>query len=70
VLVTSILGTPVLTQANFPNDVDTSSLGITIFGQPKDVANLVMDKMLQNLSPDGVIQVRKSIHCGRKQSTG
>lgn len=51
------LGPPVLTQAQFPDDMDTTSLGITIINRPPHVANLVMDKMLQYLTPDGLMQV-------------
>lgn len=52
-------GPPVLTQAKFPDDMDTTSLGITILKRPTHVANLVMDKMLQYQTPDGLMQVRE-----------
>ncbi|KAI3195435.1 hypothetical protein CBS147311_8115 [Penicillium roqueforti] len=48
--------TPVLTQADFPDDMDTTSLGITILNRPTHVANLVMDKMLQYRTSDGLMQ--------------
>jgi hypothetical protein len=51
------LGTPVLTQTKFPDDMDTTSLGITILRRPPHVANLVMDKMLEYRTPDGLMQV-------------
>lgn len=55
-------GTPVLTQANHPDDVDTTALGLMVLNQSLDIANLVMDKMLQYLSPDGIFQVRRRPH--------
>jgi hypothetical protein len=51
------LGPPVLTQAQFPSDMDTTSLGITILNRPPHVANLVMDEMLQYRSAGGIMQV-------------
>ncbi|KAM0798914.1 Haloacid dehalogenase-like hydrolase-domain-containing protein [Usnea florida] len=50
------IGTPVLTQAQFPDDMDTTSLGTTIFNRPPHVADLVMDKMLEYRTPDGLMQ--------------
>lgn len=52
------LGAPVLTQAQFPDDLDTTSLGLTILNRPPHVAHLVMDKMLRYRTPDGLMQVR------------
>lgn len=55
------LGPPVLTQAQFPDDMDTTSLGIMILKRPPHVANLVMDKMLQYRTADGLMQVRDGL---------
>lgn len=52
-------GPAVLTQTNFPNDMDTTSLGTTIMKRPADVANLVMDEMLLYRTADGLMQVRE-----------
>lgn len=62
------LGPPVLTQAKFPDDVDTTSLGITILDQPLDAVDEVMNKMLDLRTPDGIMQVSDShfaIDCNR-----
>jgi hypothetical protein len=60
------LGTPVLTQSDFPDDIDTTSLGTTILDSPACKANHIMDLMLRYLSPDGIIQAsfrsRYNIH--------
>lgn len=50
-------GKPVLTQTTFPDDVDTTSLALTILGGPRDVVDAVMDKMLGLRLPDGIMQV-------------
>lgn len=55
------LGPPVLTQAHSPDDMDTTSLGITIVDRSPHVANLVMNKMLQYRTPDGLMQVRDDL---------
>ena len=55
------LGPPVLTTAQFPDDADTTSLGITVFNRPSHVAHLVMNKMLQYRTSDGLMQVRDDI---------
>lgn len=41
---------------NFPHDFDTTSLGNTILDRPADGVNIVMDQMLQYLSPDSLVQ--------------
>ncbi|KAJ5861277.1 uncharacterized protein N7529_008587, partial [Penicillium soppii] len=50
------IGEPVLTVKNFPHDFDTTSLGNTILDRPADGVNIVMDQMLQYLSPDSLVQ--------------
>lgn len=55
------LGPPVLTQAHSADDMDTTSLAITVFNSPSHVANLVMDQMLQYRTPDGLMQVRNGL---------
>ncbi len=60
------LGPPVLTQTQFPDDMDTTSLGITVLNRPSHVANLVMDQMLQYRTPDGLMQVRNGLWRSRE----
>ncbi|TFK44736.1 Haloacid dehalogenase-like hydrolase-domain-containing protein [Crucibulum laeve] len=45
-----------LTTDQFPFDLDTTSLGLTVFNRNKEVANSVMDEMLQYVDKDGIIQ--------------
>lgn len=47
-----------LTTEEFPFDLDTTSLGLTVMGSPEDVAHSVMDDMLDYIDDDGIIQVR------------
>lgn len=56
------LGRPVLTQSDFPDDMDTTSMAITILKDRAHEAHSVMDKMLQYLTPDGIIQVIDALH--------
>lgn len=46
-----------LTTEEFPFDLDTTSLGLTILKRGKDTANSVMNEMLEYVDPDGIIQV-------------
>ncbi|KAF9450438.1 HAD-like protein [Macrolepiota fuliginosa MF-IS2] len=45
-----------LTTEEFPFDLDTTSLGLTILKRDKDTANSVMNEMLEYVDPDGIIQ--------------
>ncbi|KAG2756101.1 HAD-like protein [Suillus brevipes Sb2] len=47
---------PLLTTEEFPFDLDTTSLGLTVMGSPEDVAHSVMDDMLNYIDDDGIIQ--------------
>ncbi|KAG2074605.1 hypothetical protein BDR04DRAFT_1173187 [Suillus decipiens] len=49
-------GKPLLTTEEFPSDLDTTSLGLTVMGGPEDVAHSVMDDMLDYIDDDGIIQ--------------
>lgn len=49
-------GKPLLTTEEFPFDLDTTSLGLTVMGGPEDVAHSVMDDMLDYIDDDGIIQ--------------
>ncbi|KAG1813726.1 HAD-like domain-containing protein [Suillus variegatus] len=49
-------GKPLLTTEEFPFDLDTTSLGLTVMGSPEDVAHSVMDDMLDYIDDDGIIQ--------------
>ncbi|KXN92452.1 Alpha-D-glucose-1-phosphate phosphatase YihX [Leucoagaricus sp. SymC.cos] len=46
-----------LTTEEYPFDLDTTSLGLTILKRDQDTANSVMDEMLEYVSPDGIIQL-------------
>ncbi|GAB1201286.1 hypothetical protein APSETT444_010676 [Aspergillus pseudonomiae] len=45
-----------LTGDRFPDDLDTTSLGIIILQRPAHIANLVMDMMLRYRTPDRLVQ--------------
>ncbi|KAG2111261.1 Haloacid dehalogenase-like hydrolase-domain-containing protein [Suillus discolor] len=47
---------PLLTTEEFPFDLDTTSLGLTVTNSPEDVAHSVMDDMLDYIDDDGIIQ--------------
>ncbi|KAI0029793.1 HAD-like domain-containing protein [Vararia minispora EC-137] len=47
---------PALTTAEFPCDMDTTSIGLTVLQCDSDIANLVMDEMLLYLDEDGIVQ--------------
>ncbi|EGO25300.1 hypothetical protein SERLADRAFT_448283 [Serpula lacrymans var. lacrymans S7.9] len=49
-------GKPLLTTEDFPFDLDTTSLGLTVLKCPEDVATSVMDEMLEYVDDDGIIQ--------------
>lgn len=46
-----------LTTEEFPFDLDTTSLGLTIMKRDKEIAFSVMDEMLEYVDTDGIIQV-------------
>lgn len=46
----------VLTKTDFPDDLDTTSLGLTIMGASEDVKHSILDQMLQYRNPDGIVQ--------------
>lgn len=56
-----ITGKGQLTTEEFPFDLDTTSLALTILKRSKGIADSVMDEMLEYVDPDGIIQVRPSI---------
>lgn len=55
-----LVGKGVLTKANFPNDLDTTSLGLTILPPSTDVIHSVLDEMLEYVNNDGIVQVSSS----------
>lgn len=59
----SVIGKGQLTTEEFPFDLDTTSLGLTILKRDKDIANSVMNEMLEYVDPDGIIQVC-NMSCG------
>jgi len=56
-------GKPLLTTEEFPFDLDTTSLGLTVMNSPEDVAHSVMDEMLDYIDDDGIIQARAFNSC-------
>ncbi|KZT29007.1 HAD-like protein [Neolentinus lepideus HHB14362 ss-1] len=46
---------PVLTTEEFPEDLDTTSLGLTTFETDEDAVQSVMDEMLEYVNPDGIV---------------
>ena len=55
--VWSHLGKSQLTTEEFPPDLDTTSLGLTVLKYDKDIVHSVMDEMLGYANADGIIQV-------------
>ncbi|KAG1751588.1 Haloacid dehalogenase-like hydrolase-domain-containing protein [Suillus paluster] len=49
-------GKPLLTTEEFPFDLDTTSLALTVMNSPEDVAHPIMDEMLDYIDDDGIIQ--------------
>jgi hypothetical protein len=56
------LGRPLLTTEDFPFDVDTTSLALTILDRDKELISSVMDEMLDYVDSDGIIQVGMTSH--------
>ena len=50
-------GKPLLSTEEFPFDLDTTSLGLTVVNGHEDVAHSVMDEMLDYMDDDGIVQV-------------
>ncbi|KAJ7770199.1 HAD-like domain-containing protein [Mycena maculata] len=48
-------GKGTLTTEAFPSDLDTTSIGLTVMQRDKEVANSVMDEMLQYIDSDGIV---------------
>ncbi|KAJ7251471.1 Haloacid dehalogenase-like hydrolase-domain-containing protein [Mycena haematopus] len=48
-------GKGTLTTETFPFDLDTTSLGLTVVKNDKEVASSVMDEMLQYIDSDGIV---------------
>lgn len=55
-----ITGKPMLTTSEFPFDLDTTSLALTILEPKCEVVNSVMEEMLQYCNDDGIVLVRVS----------
>ncbi|OJA11699.1 hypothetical protein AZE42_02093 [Rhizopogon vesiculosus] len=49
-------GKPLLTTEEFPFDLDTTSLGLTVMNDHEDIVHSVMDEMLDYIDDDGIIQ--------------
>jgi hypothetical protein len=50
-------GKPLLTTQEFPFDLNTTSIGLTVIHSGEDIVSSVMDEMLQYIDADGIIQV-------------
>ncbi|KIK58927.1 hypothetical protein GYMLUDRAFT_74732 [Collybiopsis luxurians FD-317 M1] len=48
-------GPGILTSATYPDDLDTTSLALTIIERAKDIVSAVINDMLNCVSPDGII---------------
>ncbi|KAM4055915.1 HAD-like protein [Hirsutella rhossiliensis] len=48
------IGPPILTQADFPNDLDTTALALTILKQPDQVIHEAINRMLEFVNEDGL----------------
>ncbi|KAK2589419.1 hypothetical protein QQS21_012905 [Conoideocrella luteorostrata] len=49
------IGTPVITPTEFPDDLDTTSLALTVLNKPDHVAHRILDHMLKYVNEDGII---------------
>ncbi len=52
-----VKGSGQLTTAEFPCDLDTTSLGLTVVRARVNVAASIMDEMLNYINEDGIVQV-------------
>jgi hypothetical protein len=53
-------GKPLFTTEEFPYDLDTTSLGLTVTNADETTVFSVMDEMLEYVDADGIIQVSRS----------
>jgi len=60
-LTTQIGGKGILTATQFPDDLDTTSLGLTITHYEAETANAILDKMLEFVNSDGILVVRNNL---------
>lgn len=51
------IGKPLLTTAEFPYDLDTTSLAMTILQPDREVVEAVLEEMLEYRNEDGIILV-------------
>ena len=43
----------------FPDDLDTTSIGLTVIGRDESLTySVIMDEMLDHVNEDGIIEVR------------
>jgi uncharacterized protein YlxP (DUF503 family) len=47
----------VLTRSPFPDDLNTTSIGLTVIERDENPTSSVMDEMLDYVNEDGIIQV-------------
>lgn len=56
------IGKPVLVPGGyFPDDLDTTSLALTVLRPHPEVVTSVLDEMVEYVNPDGTIQVSHAI---------
>ena len=48
---------PIFTTDEFPTDLDTTSIGLTVTQPDRQVVHSVMDEMLRYMTEDGIIMV-------------
>lgn len=53
-----LIGKPILTTDTYPDDLDTTSIALVELDTDSNVANSVMDKMLEYMTEGGILQVR------------
>ena len=59
VYLTISTGEAVLPVPAFPDDLDTTSIGLTVIGRDESLTySVIMDEMLDHVNEDGIIEVR------------
>lgn len=51
------IGTPVLTQTDFPDDLDTTTLALMLLNKPDHIVHQALDRMLEYINEDGIVLV-------------
>lgn len=56
-----LLGAPMFTKSNFPDDLDTTSLAAVVLGLEEREAHQLLDRMLEYVNEDDLISVIRSL---------